>query len=121
MPAFRILIALTAPPSGIVALLKTEPTCITGMSYYENEPGRRTGRCKDGKHHAADCLCICSRNADLRGYLRNVPRRAHRISALAPLYRHTAHTPLWVSPVLVATRPISLVFFWDSGTLGILV
>ena len=47
----------------------------------------------------------------------------------APIaYRHshqyivnTAHAPLCVSHLLVATRPVSLVSFWGPGTLGVLV
>jgi hypothetical protein len=89
--------------------------------YYENEPGRTTRESKEGRNHAADGLCIHSRNADLRGHMRNVSRRARRIPALAPLHRHTAHASLWISALLVAARPVSLVFFWDPGTLGLLV
>lgn len=75
---------------------------------------------KEGEHHAVDCLCIHERDADLRGYVRNVSRRS-RIPALASIYCHTAHAPLRLSPVLVATRPVPLVFFWSPGTLGVLV
>jgi hypothetical protein len=31
-----------------------------------------------GEHHEADCLCIRSRDTDLRGYIRNVSRRTNR-------------------------------------------
>jgi hypothetical protein len=89
--------------------------------YYENESGRRTRDTKEGRHHAADRLCIHSRNADMRGHVRSVSRRVRRIPPLAPLHRHTARASLWVSALLVATRPVSLVFFWDPGTLGVLV
>ena len=113
------------------------PHCLAlSLILYENELGRRTARrSKEGKRHAADCLCIRSRDADLRGDVR--PCRAHRTASRntsrarwsdsglfaslpAPVHCHTAHAPLRVSPLLVAARPVPLVSLWP-GTLGVLV
>jgi len=80
------------------------PHCLAlSLILYENELGRRTARrSKEGKRHAADCLCIRSRDADLRGIQAGpadvTPVYSHHSRhqyIVIPLTRRYAYRPYW--------------------------
>ena len=128
---------ITARPSPLSAFIIGDTHCqAPSQALYGNEPGRRTRRSKEGKRHAADCLCIPNRNADLRGYVRDVPRpsrrqQQHKQGPLTLLWSIRITTGTGTLPyrsraltgiALIGGRKASIIglpLAWNAGGIGV--